>query len=134
MDVIQMARELGKAIQQQECYAAFLQAKENNDNDEALQKAIGDFNLLRMNINAEMSKSDKDAEKLKAMDTELREMYQSIMENENMARYNEAKQEIDRIVSDVNTILMMSVNGEDPEKIDLAACTGNCATCGGSCH
>ena len=26
MDVIQMARELGKAIQQQECYAAFLQA------------------------------------------------------------------------------------------------------------
>ena len=100
----------------------------------ALQKAIGDFNLLRMNINAEMSKSDKDAEKLKAMDTELREMYQSIMENENMARYNEAKQEIDRIVSDVNTILMMSVNGEDPEKIDLAACTGNCATCGGSCH
>ena len=112
MDVIQMARELGKAIQQQECYAAFLQAKEKNDNDEALQKAIGDFNLLRMNINAEMSKTDKDAEKLKAMDTELREMYQSIMENENMARYNEAKQEIDRIVSDVNTILMMSVNGE----------------------
>lgn len=134
MDVIQLARELGKAIQQEACYADFVNAKEANDADEALQNAIGEFNLKRLSINNEMSSPNKDEEKLKQLNNELREMYQAIMENESMVRYNEAKQGIDKILGDVNTILMMSVNGEDPDKIDLEACTGNCASCGGSCH
>ena len=34
----------------------------------------------------------------------------------------------------INTILVMCVNGEDPDTCDPApSCTGSCSTCGG-CH
>ena len=38
MDVIQMTRELGKAIQQDDRYTAYMLAKQANDNDAELQK------------------------------------------------------------------------------------------------
>ena len=46
MDIIELTRALGAAIQETEEYKRFMSAKEKNDNDEALQKQIGDFNLL----------------------------------------------------------------------------------------
>uniref|UniRef100_UPI0025A2E53B YlbF family regulator n=1 Tax=Klebsiella pneumoniae TaxID=573 RepID=UPI0025A2E53B len=66
MDVISMARELGKAIQQDDRYTAYNLAKQANDNDQELQKLIGDFNITRMNINKEMSSENRDDERIKA--------------------------------------------------------------------
>ena len=51
-----------------------------------------------------------------------------------MAAYNEAKNGMDMLMNQINAILVMSVNGEDPETCDPApSCTGSCSTCGG-CH
>ena len=68
------------------------------------------------------------------MNNELRELYQQVMSNVNMAAYNEAKNGMDMLMNQINAILVMSVNGEDPETCDPAtSCTGSCSTCGG-CH
>lgn len=56
MDIIQATRDLGKLIQQDERFSAYHQAKLNNDNDEVLQKLIGDFNVNRLELNNEMSR------------------------------------------------------------------------------
>ena len=53
MDIIELTRQLGAAIQQTEEYKRFMTAKEKNDNDSQLQKQIGDFNLLKMQLDAE---------------------------------------------------------------------------------
>ena len=45
MDVIEMARELGKAIQQDERYKRIDAAKKANDEDSQLQELIVKFNL-----------------------------------------------------------------------------------------
>ena len=47
MDVIQMTRELGKAIQQDDRYTAYMLAKQANDNDAELQADIDKFDKLR---------------------------------------------------------------------------------------
>ncbi len=83
MDVITMARELGKALQQEEAYIKWQEAQHTADADAELQKLIGEFNLKRMIINDEASKQDRDQEKLTKANKEMREVYSQIMSNEN---------------------------------------------------
>lgn len=134
MTVIDKARELGKMIQADERFISYTLAKETNDSDEALQMMINEFNDLRMNLNAQMSKNDKDSEKIAALDVRIKEQYQKIMSNENMIRYTQARNEMDNLMSQINTILAYSANGEDPETcsaVNPSACGGNCTSCGG---
>ena len=45
MTIIEMAREMGKLIQESDEYKALMEARTASDNDEELQKQIGEFNL-----------------------------------------------------------------------------------------
>ena len=47
-DVIQIARELGAALQEDERYKALVQARKVNDEDEELQNLIGEFNMIML--------------------------------------------------------------------------------------
>ena len=133
MDVIQMARELGKLIQADERYKAYESAKEINDKDEKLQELIGQFNIKRVELNTEMTKDDKDTEKIKTLDEEIKNLYGDIMINPSMLAFNKAKSEMDDMLSKINTVITSSANGEDPETCPTVSCTGSCSTCGG-CH
>ncbi len=135
MDVIELTRELGKAIQRDERYIAMQVARQNSDNDEELQELIGQFNLKRMSINNEAAKDDRDEAKLKRLNDELRETYAKVMQNKNMVAYNEAKELMDNMLKRVNAILSISADGGDPELADLTEedCGGSCASCAG-CH
>ena len=135
MDIIALAREIGKAIQEDERYLALQVAQQNSDADEGLQNAIGEFNLKRMAINNEASKENRDEEKLQRFNTELREVYMQIMQNPNMIAYNHAKESMDALLKRVNAIITLSAQGEDPETADLTeeSCGGSCASCAG-CH
>ncbi len=134
MDVIEITRELGKAIQADARYAAYVAAREKNDADEVLQKQIGEFNMQRMQLNREMSKTDKDNDKIAEMNLKIRELYGEIMANENMAAFNDAKNAFDELIIRVNGIINLSVSGEDPATCEPSSgCTGSCSTCGG-CH
>ena len=133
MDVIATARQLGKAIQQDERYLRLMVAQQMNDSDEELQSLIGKFNLKRIAVGNETSKEDKDEAKLKTLDGEIRELYALIMANEHMAAYNEAKTELDKLVNDIGTIITMSAQGQDPDEVQTGGCGGNCAGCSG-CH
>lgn len=135
MDVIELARELGKAIQADERYLAMQIARQNSDNDEELQNLIGEFNLKRMAINNEANKDDRDETKLQQLNTELRETYAKIMQNKNMVAYNEAKELMDNMLKRVQAIISISAEGGDPTTADLTedACGGSCSSCAG-CH
>ena len=62
MDIIEMTRELGRALQNDERYIAMMAARQASDEDEALQEAIGEFNLKRMAISNEAQKEERDDE------------------------------------------------------------------------
>ena len=55
--ILEMAKELGHAIQQDERFIRYAKARLANDSDKDLQAAIGNFNIIRvphadrMNVN-----------------------------------------------------------------------------------
>ena len=136
MTVIEKARELGVLIQQDERYAAYYAAKQANDKDEALQNMINEFNMKRLQLNSEMSKEERDEQKLSELDDAIKSIYGEIMANENMSRYNVAKNAMDALLNQINMIITYSANGEDPMTCPIEntrRCSGSCSTCGG-CH
>ena len=136
MNVIEKARELGALIQKDERYLNYQSACEVTDTDVEIQNSIGRFNQLRHELSVEMSKEDKDADAMTKLDSEIKELYQKIMEMPNMVKFNEAKAELDKLLNSVNYILTSCANGEDPATCPAEpphSCGGNCGSCGG-CH
>ena len=133
MDVIELTRQLGAAIQADARYKNYMASKTANDNDAALQENIGEFNLIRMSLDKELSSDNKSDEKVKELNEKLRSVYSAIMATPAMIAYNEAKIALDELLNDVNAIITMSANGEDPATCEPSHCTGSCSTCGG-CH
>ena len=133
MNVLELARQLGHAIQQDERYIAYTLAKQANDEDEALQNLIQAFELKRMELQMALGKEEKDKEAIAQLNDVVKEIYQRIMQSPKMMVYNAAKQGYDQLQNEVNTIISMSLSGADPDQIDpeTAGCTGSCSTCGG---
>ncbi len=134
MDIIALARELGKEIQKDDRYLRLVAARTANDADQDLQELIEKFNLKRVELSTAINSDTRDVDKLTQLDKELKDLYQAVMDNEHMVEFNAAKVELDDVVSFVNQIIMGSVNGENPDLIEKqVSCGGNCASCGG-CH
>lgn len=134
MDVIELTRELGKAIQADERFVRYAKARLANDTDEDLQNSIGQFNIKRMELEKAVGEEDKDEVKVKVLNEELRKLYGDIMSSAAMVEYNTSKALLDQMMNEVNTILTKTLDGEDPATCDTdAGCTGSCSTCGG-CH
>ncbi len=134
MDLIALARQLGHAIQAEDSYKNLQQATKTADDDKELQDLIGEFNLKRMSINNEACKEDRDEEKLRTLNEEMRDLYAKVMANESMKAYNDAKTEFDTVMQRVIAIVTQSAEGQDPDTTDYSAsCAGDCSSCGG-CH
>ena len=117
MDVIEATRKLGEAIQQDERYLKFAEARKNNDENEDLQKMIGEFNLIRLSMDQALSAENQDEEKIMKCNNDMREL------------------QMDELMKNVTDIIELCVLGEDPATAEPKAheCSGSCATCGG-CH
>lgn len=134
MDVIAKARELGKAIQQDERFIRYAKARLANDDDKELQDAIGEFNFVRMELDREVNSDEKNDDKVKELNEKLRKVYSSVMSSPAMVEYNTAKAALDTLVNEINVIISKSIDGEDPDTCDTSSgCTGSCDSCGG-CH
>ena len=132
--LLEMAKELGHAIQADDRFVRVQMAQAAADEDEALQALIGEFNLKRMAINAEASKEEgQDEAKMRTLNEELRAVYARVMANESMSAYNEAKTELDKVTNAIGAILNMAAQGLNPDEYDEHSCSGNCSSCGG-CH
>ena len=135
MDAIMKFKEAAKELQNEEVYKAMVAAREANDTDESLQDLIGEFNLLRLDLNNEMSKDDRDEQKVAEMNKRINELYNEVMQNEKMLAYNQAKQDIENFIEYVNAILNAAIEGEDPmlvEEPSVGGCaSGGCSSCSG---
>ena len=136
MDVIEITRQLGKAIQEDERYARFVVAREANEKDDALNELVGKMQLVHMSYQHEASKEDANEQKLEAYEEEFMGIREKIMANENMKNYEAARAEIDAMMNYIVGLLTECVRGEDPETCEPPKeheCGGECSSCGG-CH
>ena len=135
MDCIELFKKAAVALQTDERYLALDSARKASDNDEELQNMIGEFNLARMDLNNEIGKDDRDDEKLANLNNKINEMYAQIMSADSMVAYNEAKAQVEGLISHIDAIINTAMNGGDPMTVQAPAqgCTGSCSSCGG-CH
>ena len=132
MDIIELARELGKAVQQDEDYIKMRIAEQNSESDEELCELIAKNNSIRDMISDEACKPDRDAVKLQELNREMRKVYAEIMSNENMAEFTKLRQQFDVKIHRVLAIIQNSAMGGNPETTDLSqGCSGSCSSCSG---
>lgn len=135
MDSIELFKKAAVALQTDERYLALDAARKASDNDEELQKMIGEFNLARLDLNNEIGKDDRDDEKLASLNDKINKLYADIMNNDKMVAYNEAKTGVEALISHIDAIINTAMNGGDPMTVEAPqqGCTGSCSSCGG-CH
>ncbi|MBR1822662.1 MAG: YlbF family regulator [Ruminococcus sp.] len=133
MDVIELTRELGKAIQQDDRFIAYDLAKQANDNDTELQADMERFSQLRSELGSAMSAEEPDKDKIGELDKEIKTVYQKIMKNPHMIVFEGAQQALENLVNNIQQIITLCANGEDPATCQpqTSSCTGSCSTCGG---
>lgn len=138
MELEKLARQLGAAIQKDETFLKFEEARKANEADDALNALMGKVRLIQMSYQNEASAETPDEGKLEAYNQEFQGIYTEIMANKNMQAYEESRKAVDDMMNYLTGILAMCVNGEDPETCDPKAhdhseCGGECSSCGGGC-
>ena len=134
MTVIEMARELGKKIQQEESYIALTNAQRAVEEDEVLQEKIAEFNMKRYELTQEITKADRDDKKIEELDKVVHELYDVATNHEKMVAYNNAQDDFNEMYEYVLHIIQMSATGDDPDTIqrpEQGGCSGDCGSCGG---
>ena len=134
MTVIEMARELGKKIQQEESYILLNTAQQAVEEDDELQEKIAEFNMKRYELTQEITKADRDDKKIEELDKVVHELYDVATNHEKMVAYNNAQDEFNEMFEYVLHIIQMSAAGDDPDTIERpeqGGCSGDCSSCGG---
>lgn len=139
MDAITKFKEAALALQQSEPCLAYDKARKAYDNDEALQAKIGEFNLLRLDLNNEMSKEPQDGDKITELNQKVGEIYNEILGSSSMVALDVAKAEIEQMIGYVNLIINTAIDGGDPLLVEEPVqeegceCGSSCGSCGGGC-
>lgn len=137
MEIEKLARQLGAAIQQDQLYIDYDNARKANEADDELNNLMGKIRLIQMSYQHEASEENPNEEKLEGYNKEFQGIYSQIMANKNMQAFENARKAVDDMMNYISGILAMCVNGEDPETCDPSAheheCGGECGSCGG-CH
>ncbi len=129
MNTIELARALGHAIQNEECYKAVVAAGDAVDADKELVALIESFGTKRDTIN-----DTTDEAALEKINSELEALYTQIMENPKMRAFEEAKHEFSHLMERVMAIVTKSADGENPDTAEPDECHGNCCSCHSDCH
>ena len=136
MDAIELFKKAAAAMQTDERYLALDAARRANDENKELQDMIGEFNLARMDLNNEITKDERDDERIAELNGQVNDLYGKIMNHPGMVAYNEAKAAAEAMVNYIDAIINPAMNGGDPMTVQEPAaggCSGSCSTCGG-CH
>lgn len=126
--VADKARELGEVLQNDPVFAALEKARTAFEADKELQENIERYNTMQQNF-GKLQEEEQDQERLNNYAQTMLQFRDQILENENMAAYNTAKENFDAVIQEINNILYFYMTGEEPE-----SCTHDCTSCGGGCH
>lgn len=131
MGLIELARQFGQEIQNDDAYIKMRIAQQKLDTDRELQNLMKIFNEEKIKINEEMSKSDPDENKISILNNSIDSHYHQLMQNKNMEEYQNANKEFMEIIKRVNSIIIKSAQGENPYTADYYECGGSCGSCSG---
>ncbi len=135
-NAINKFKEAAAAFQQEEIYQQLDAARKANDADAELQGMLGEFNLVRLDLNNEIGKDERDDVRVAELNGRINTLYNNIMGNANMLAYNQAKENVEEFINYVNAILNAAIDGNDPLLVEKpeapeGGCGGSCSSCSG---
>lgn len=122
-EILTKARELGQAIVDSEEFKRLKELEEKQEKDEEAMGLLIEYNNVRKALAEEIQKGVSD-ERMDAIRKELEEVYERVMTNETISKYQEAQRSFDSIVGQMNSILTYFITGEIS-----GGCSGNCSGC-----
>ena len=128
MRIEEIAAQLGKAIKEDDRIKELNAARDAYESSEELRTLMTEYEVNQKAIEFEASKPEREDELVKKIQTRLDELYDKIMEHPVFVRLNEAQNEVNEFMENVNNIITFNITGELP-----SSCTHDCSTCGGSC-
>ena len=129
MDILEMAKQLGKAIEESKEFENLRKAEDIQANDEKAQQLIGEYNLARMNIMQKAQGENLTQEDYDKIRTELADEFDKLMCYDVIKNFIEAKESFDSMYEQVRNIIDFYANGEK----QTGGCSGSCSSCSG-CH
>ncbi len=126
MEIMELAAQLGQAIKADARIEALNKAREAYENDTKLQGAVLEYNTQQTALTEEYKKSEPDDMIVKAIEARINTLYHEIIEAPSYIAYNQAQEEVNAFMNEVNAEITYQITGERP-------CTHDCSTCGGSC-
>ncbi|RCX10357.1 cell fate (sporulation/competence/biofilm development) regulator YlbF (YheA/YmcA/DUF963 family) [Anaerobacterium chartisolvens] len=124
MDIIEKARELGLMIADSEQMSRLTRAEESMETDERARALMRDYKLLQTEA-ARALREDGVKPSAKGINERLEEKQREINSYGITKNYIEAKNEFDRLMSTINSVMIYAITGEEP------CSTGGCGSCGG---
>lgn len=117
---------LGQQILESEEYQTFKKAETAYQADAQLSSLVNEFDNYRNQLVMARSQEGNDESKISEIQDNMEQLYNKIMDNENMKQYNAAAGKFEALMKQVFDSINTAVFG--PQE-----CTHNCATCSG-CH
>ena len=135
MDMIEMAREIGRTLQQDERYIRATNDSQLVNASEELKKMISDFDDVRAKMEFEMAQAKGQMnDTIMDLDEQMHAHYDRIYSHPLMGNYEASRKELEALVNYMMKIITASANGQNPDTVleeEDVNCTGSCSTCGG---
>lgn len=130
MEVLEQAKLLGKAIVESDIFVTFKNAETAYLNDQEAQALTQAYNEKREQLAKQAAKEDITPQELLEVRKQINAEFTKLTENEVIRRYVNTKQQLDEMMSKVDSVIRFEVTGEEQA---AGGCSGSCGSCGG-CH
>lgn len=126
MDVIEKAKELTETISQDARCVRLQAARAAVETDRVLQNRLNAWNAEKSAFSTALRQQPSDKRELGDMQKKLGDAYDAIMAHPLMTELQAAQDELNALLTQINSMIQLTVSGE-------ADCGGECARCPG-CH
>ena len=121
MDIIESARRLGKDIQADDRYKAYVKAQEAAQSDEHVAAVSKQLESIQAEFEKTATEDPENDEKLEKLHSEYIQLFQEVNKEPLLMAVLEARGNIDNMMNDVMQIIYLCLNGEDPDTCELSA-------------
>ncbi len=132
MTVTECAKLLGEAIAKDEAVLTFNTAKKAYEENEAITKAVNEYNAQRMILGQEFTKDSamQDSVLIETLQKSISENYDFVMNSPEYKALTEAQEKVNALMQSVNSDINFYAFGERPCTHDCSSCSSNCSSRG----
>ncbi len=119
MNVMEAARKLGAAVQEDERYIAYHKATLAVETDEQVKALSDNLNELQRQYEEEAVKEQPNEDLMRDLQQQGSAMYQSIYQTPAMSALMDAKEGMDVMMNEVMNLLYLCIGGADPMTVEV---------------